>query len=184
MRRPAVRLALLLTISGSWSGCSWLFVKPLPDRYERGDSADCTDSVTAPVIDTLFTLTNVGSAVYVAGQDNVTNKGAAVTAGLAVGALWLSSAIYGYSHTSECREAKDDTEYRPAHHYVRPRAPAIRYQPAPSSEPSVALPPSVPAAPGQQQDDDDPTAGRHSSEPAPKPSTPASGRPDAPRFGG
>jgi hypothetical protein len=38
-------------------------------------------------------LTNVASAVYVAGQDNVTNKNAAVGLGLAVAGLWLSSAI-------------------------------------------------------------------------------------------
>jgi hypothetical protein len=139
MKRLGLLLALILPGAGSSSGCSWLFVQPLPDRYERGDFSNCTTSVAAPVIDTLFTLTNVGSSIYVAGQDNVTNKGAAVTAGLLVGALWLSSAIYGYSHTSDCRAAKEEADDRPSPH-ARPRAPpppGAGYRgPAPSGPPA------------------------------------------------
>lgn len=186
MKRLGLLLAFILPTTGSLSGCSWLFVKPLPDRYERGDFADCTTNVAAPVIDTLFTATNVASAVYVAGQDNVTNKGTAVTAGLLVGALWLSSAIYGYSHTSECRDAKEEGDYRPARHHVQPWAPAVRkQQPAPAGEPSVTVPPSGPTAPGQQEDDDDPTARRNPIEPTtPAHPKPPAAKPDAPRFGG
>jgi hypothetical protein len=186
MKRPALLLAFILLATGLVSGCSWIFVQPLPARYERGDSTDCTSNVAAPVIDTLFTLTNVGSSIYVAGQDNVTNQGAAVTAGLVVGVVWLSSAIYGYGHTSECRDAKEEADYRPAHHYVRPRPPAVQHQqPAPAAEPSVTVPPSGSPSPGQQEDDDDPTERRGPPDRTmPKRSTPATAKPDAPRFGG
>src|SRR3954471_8739765 len=95
MKRLALCLAMLLPISSSLSGCSWIFVQPLPPRHESGDRTACTTNRAAPVIDTILTLTHVTSAIYVAGQDNVTNKGPAVTAGLLVGAMWLSSAIYG-----------------------------------------------------------------------------------------
>ncbi|HEY4393945.1 MAG TPA: hypothetical protein VGP64_07785 [Polyangia bacterium] len=180
MKWPRLLLALLFTSTGWSSACSWIFVKPLPDRYERGDFADCTTNAAAPVIDTLFTLTNVGSSIYVAGEDNVTNKGPAVTAGLLVGALWLSSAIYGYSHTSECRDAKEDADDRPSRRYVRPRAPAVRYQqPTPAAEPSVTVPPPAPTSPGQQEDEAAPTE-----RPSPKRAAPLAPKPDAPRFGG
>ena len=180
MKRPALPLALLVAIVGAGSGCSWVFVQPLRDRYEyeRGDFPVCTSSQLAPIVDTLFTLTNVGSAIYVAGEDNVTNKGTAVTAGLLVGAVWLSSAIYGYSKTSDCREAKEEADYRPRR-LMRPRAPPppVGYPlPPPAPQPSVT--PS-PASPGQQEDDDDPGHPR-----PPKPSPPPSQKPDAPRFGG
>ncbi len=193
MKTTRLLVLVLPLASLPFSGCSWLFVQPLPANYERGDTITCTTNRAAPVIDTLFTLTNVGSAVYVSSENNVTNKGTAVTAGLLVGALWLSSAIYGYSKTSECQEAVDDDA--PAPHYRRPivrrRAPPPSYAPpaAPPAEspaPSVtveppAAPPTAPAsAPAQQQDDDEPGAA-----PQPPKRPPAlPPKPDAPRFGG
>jgi hypothetical protein len=174
MKRLALCLAMLLPISSSLSGCSWIFVQPLPPRYERGGRTDCTTNRAAPVIDTILTLTNVGSAVYVAGQDNVTNKGPSVTAGLLVGAMWFASAIYGYSKTSECEDALADDEPAP---YSRPRmrlrspppavgAPAgVPSGPPPAWEaPAVVVPAAPPAAPAaaapgpQQRDDDNPGA--------------------------
>jgi hypothetical protein len=171
MKRMALYLVMLLPIGSSLSGCSWIFVQPLPPRHESGDPNACTTNRAAPVIDTILTLTNVTSAVYVAGQENVTNKGPAVTAGLLVGAMWLSSAIYGYSKTSECEAAlADDEPVRPRpHRWVPP--PAVRYPAGPPAErppawdsptvtptpasPSVAPPP---ASGSQQRDNDDPGA--------------------------
>jgi hypothetical protein len=189
MKRLAFCLAILLPLSSSLSGCSWIFVQPLPPRYERGDRTDCTTNRAAPVIDTILTLTNVGSAVYEAGQDNVANKGAAVTAGLLVGALWFSSAIYGYSKTSECEDAMADDEPRG---YSRPRThlrpvppgvggpagmPADR-QPAWDS-PAVVVPAAPPPAPapaprGTQQQDEGESAPRA----RPAPSAPQQADPE------
>jgi hypothetical protein len=71
--------------------------------------------VAAPLADTLFALTSAGSAVYVASQDNVTNKGWAVASlGLVGGGVLLASAIYGYRRTGECRAAKDEADDRPS----------------------------------------------------------------------
>jgi len=162
----------------------------LPAHYERSDSVNCTTNRAAPVIDTIFTLTNVVSAVYVAGQDNVTNKNTAVGLGLAVAGLWLSSAIYGYSKTSECEAAMDDDA--PAPRYRRPvaqrpvAAPAVpsdNWAPSVTVAPTAAPPPpaqpTTPGSPAQQQDGDDPGA----PPPQPKHQAPAQEL-DAPRFGG
>jgi len=181
MKRLAFFLAMLLPTSSSLSGCSWIFVQPLPPRYERGDPTNCTTNRAAPVIDTILTLTNVGSAVYVAGEDNVANKNTAVTLGLLVGAMWFSSAIYGYGKTSECEDALADDQ--PAS-YSRPRTrlrsspPAVGYpagvpwEPPPPMEPPVvvvpAAPPAVPPpAPRRPQPRDDDGPGARAAPPAP-----------------
>jgi hypothetical protein len=98
-RFPDLLLVVVLLLL---PGCSWLFVDRLPeDRHSHRDY-DCTTSRTAPVVDTILTATNVASAIYVANQDNVKNKGPAVMLGLSVAAIWASSAVYGYRATSEC----------------------------------------------------------------------------------
>jgi hypothetical protein len=153
MKRLALLLGLPLLTTGSFGGCSWIFVQPRPDRYEPGDVVDCTTNAVAPVIDTLLTLTNVGAAIYVAGEDNVTNKGTAVTAGLLVGALWFSSAVYGYSKTSDCRDAKDEAADRPTRRLFQPRVPAVGYPEPSSPKPSPATPPPAsPAIPDHKID--------------------------------
>jgi len=134
MRRLALCVVFLAPLS-----CSWIFVQPLPNRYERGDDIHCTSNATAPVVDTVFTLTNFGSSVYEARQDDVANKSVAVTAGILVGALWLSSALYGYTHTADCRAAKEVADDRPSRDYARPRAapppPAVGPSGKPASSP-------------------------------------------------
>jgi hypothetical protein len=137
------------------SGCSWIFVQPPPPDYGRGRDLDCTTNRAAPVIDTIFTITNVISALYVAGQNNVTNKGASVGLGLSVAALWGMSAGYGYSNTSQCEEAKASMSGR----YYSPAA--VRPRPAALPPPPYA-PPADDSSPGrspqQQPDDDEPGA--------------------------
>jgi hypothetical protein len=181
-------LALWLAC-GSSSGCSWIFVQPLPAHYERSDSVNCTTNRAAPILDTIFTLTNVVSAVYVAGQDNVTNKGTAVGLGLAVAGLWLSSAIYGYSKTSECEAAMEDDAPAPRYRrpvvqrpIVPPAAPPENWAPSVTVSPDAAPPlaPAPPTSPGpaQQYDQDDLGAPPPPKHQAPEPKL------DAPRFGG
>jgi hypothetical protein len=130
-------------------GCSWLFVQPL--KTDRGyRNPNCTTNRAAPVIDTLFTTTNVVSALYVAGQDNVANKEQAVLFGLSVAALWAMSAGYGFSKTAECEEALAEEE-EPEQPYRRPRyraqPPAVRYPPKGSPAPPAAPYEAPPAAP-------------------------------------
>jgi hypothetical protein len=78
---------------GAGQGCSFLLVQPPAEHAERADGITCTTNRAAPVIDTIFMTTNLASAVYVAGQDNVKNQGEAMVLGLTVATLWMSSAI-------------------------------------------------------------------------------------------
>jgi hypothetical protein len=161
-------------------GCSFLFVQPPPKNYDGRGRLACTTSKAPPVLDTLFTLTNVVSTLYVAGQDNVPDQGARVTLGLTVAGIWLASAIYGYTGTSECEAALAyDSGGRYTHPPSRPR-PAPRFAPArPPAAPAAVAPepevvspsvgqdgaiiPDPPPAPApprppvqQQQDEDEP----------------------------
>ncbi len=184
--RPLARLArgiwgrALLAVLPAMGGCSYLFVTPPHDSY-GGSVVGCTTSKAAPAVDTLFVFTNVASAIYVAGKDNVSNKDTAVGFGLGVAALWLSSAIYGYSNTSKCEELLEE-DYSP--HYAPPRPvrrptwdapprtgappPATGWSapvesapaaPGPSSDPDAVPAPRQPAV--QQHDDDDEPGARH-----------------------
>jgi len=176
---------LLLAGLTATPACSWLFVQPPPKGFEGRGRVACTTNRVPPVLDTIFTLTNVGSALYVAGQDNVQNKGAAVMLGLAVAGLWLSSAIYGYTGTSECEEALADGG---SYSYPPPRrAPPVRRAVPVAPPPPPAAPPAAESAPPadvgdspivlpdseapapprpQQIDNDDPGAARR---PRPRP---------------
>ena len=134
---------------------------------------DCTSNAIAPFIDTLFVGTNLASALYISGQDNVANKGAAIAVGAAVASLWLSSAIYGFYFTSECKglmEAGPQGSYQ----RVRVRRTVLSGLPAPlppatpppaydepAAAPAVNAGPAVPPAASQQRDDDDPLNSLH-----------------------
>jgi hypothetical protein len=56
---------------------------------------------------------------------------------VAVACLWVSSAIYGYSKTSECEEAIEEYDSRP----VRP----VRYLVVLGGPPAGRMPPPAPA---------------------------------------
>ena len=134
------------------SGCSLLFTKPPPKNYDGRGYLDCTTSRVPPALDTIFTLTNVGSAIYVAGQDNVQNKGSSVALGLGVAALWMMSAIYGYSGTSACEEAQQSVGYGSRYPPPRP-APRRVAPPPPRPAPVAPAPQAAPApAPGSGPD--------------------------------
>lgn len=134
-------LALFLVGVVPASGCSYLFVTPPHETY-GGHVSNCTTNRAAPVIDTIFAGTNVISAVYVAGENNVTNKETAVGLGLGVAAFWLSSAIYGYYNTSQCEALMSEDTMRP---YYPPPQPVRRRVWQPPPPPPAAPPPGGPA---------------------------------------
>src|SRR6478736_1113067 len=98
--RVSRSVAYFLLVLAFTPGCSWLFVQPPPKNYDGRGQLACTTNMAPPVLDTIFTVTNIGSTLYVAGQDNVQDQGSRVALGLTVAGLWLASAIYGYTETS------------------------------------------------------------------------------------
>ena len=133
------------------------------------------------MLDTIFTATNIASAIYVAGKSNVANKEQAVTLGLSIALLWGLSASYGYRHTAECEEAHQGL--RPARWSPSPRSyhpppprpapPATTAAPPPGQPvPASEAPPVPPAI--QRQDDDDPDLRRPS---RPRPNAPVDPHP-------
>ena len=190
----AARTATLLTavLSG---GCSWLFVTPPPVEPQHHGVLNCTTNQGAPVVDTVFTATNLGSVVYVLAQDkNQDAKASAVVVGLSVAAIWLNSAVYGFTNTSRCEELvargyiPEPEPPVPPPQGRPPAAPTPQPSPPPASEtndstpvsptaprdaPAEATPPPPPAprAP-QEEDDDDPSSDR-----GPRPGQPASDQP-------
>ena len=166
----------LVGLSFTAGGCSWLFTQALPEQYSRYEIPPCSTNRAPPVLDTIFTLTNISSAIYVANQPNVINKENAVGLGLSVATLWALSAVYGYRHTSECEDAHAGRA--PGFTPARRAPPAgMRYYPPPTQPPAAypaAAPPAVlpaqppapytspapPAPPAPQQQDDDDPAGR------------------------
>lgn len=153
------RLALLLSLSYWLCGCSWIFLKPLPHDYRPGQRVDCTTSVGAPIADTLLAVSDIPGVVYAAETSNDKTSSAtnAVVAGALIWtAIYLGSAIHGYSATAACREAMASDAGRPLY-------PRTRVRPSTAAPPPVVPPPPGPV---QQQDNDDPDR-PHPPKPAP-----------------
>jgi len=149
-------VAVLVALSVTAGGCSFVFVQPPKDDYPSRENTNCTTSPVAPVVDTVFTVTNLLSAFYVANEDNVTNKGPAVGVGLSVAAIWLASAIYGYYNTSRCADLTRDDDVAPYPRHVHLQS--AGYRPPPAPLPSPAADPASPRVQQQQDDDDQPRA--------------------------
>jgi hypothetical protein len=146
--RAAACTALVLATIG---GCSWIGVTS-PKKQNLGKATakpECTESVSAPVVDTVaaaaYAAIAITGLVGLAEQDSndCANSGEfcldldfsglfitmAAIGGIGA-AVHTGSAAYGYSSTSDCREAVQRWEARartgPA---KRPRAPARQAQP-------------------------------------------------------
>jgi hypothetical protein len=155
-------------------------MKPLPPNYEVGDKIDCTDGSTAPIIDTIFALSNIVGMAIVASKRNGQNEDQVDSLIISQGIgfiTWGASAFYGYRSAIECSDARRDASASSSHHLgVRHRAygplppAAVPFAaPPPAAAPAVAAPapdvaPSV-APVRQQRDEEKPTT--HS--PPPKP---------------
>jgi hypothetical protein len=98
-------LALALAALCPTAGCSWIFTEPLRADRSPYDFPVCSTNLAPPSIDSFLFATNAATTFYVGIQDNVSNKALSVSVGAAAATLWLLSAIYGYTETSECKEA-------------------------------------------------------------------------------
>ena len=129
----------------STSGCSFLFTKKPPstdpDKIPVTQSTRCTSSVVAPVVDTLVGAFQVGRTAYAISRDSSDYDGAQITKemdigfGVTLASVYLSSAIYGYVITSNCRALRARMQGFPDR---RPEADPD----APSSE-SAPPPPAI-----------------------------------------
>jgi hypothetical protein len=97
--------ALALVALSSTAGCSWIFTEPLRAERSPYDFPVCSTSLVPPTIDTLLFVANAGTTLYLATQDNVSDKTLRLSVGAGAATLWLLSAIYGYTKTSSCAEA-------------------------------------------------------------------------------
>jgi hypothetical protein len=106
------------------SGCSLLFVKA-PDssaKVQAGAPKKCTTSRVLPVLDTIFTgLEAVRTGVAVGADSSAysspnqpLSREADIALGVAFTALFLGSAVYGYSTTARCERASHEGVVREA----------------------------------------------------------------------
>ena len=124
-----------------------LFVEGPPPRHAAMPYFDCTSSVAAPVLDTVWAGLNGAGALIALGstdaelkmQNQTNNRGTVIGVGLAWLALSGVSAVRGYQQTSDCREAKAQLALRltrpsPTRRVSAPVAPPLV---APVTEPDV-----------------------------------------------
>jgi hypothetical protein len=109
-------LAALATLSLTCSGCSLLFTKKAPANTESLPltmPVKCTSSVVAPVVDSFiggYQLFRTGMAI--SSDDSAYGANAPITReadigiGVTLAALFVTSAVYGYVVTNECRTFK------------------------------------------------------------------------------
>jgi hypothetical protein len=135
----------MLAILPLTPACSWVLVQSMPEDYENREYVDCTTNTTAPVVDTVFTLINLGSTAYLERQDNVPNKGAALGVGVLAAAVWGASAVYGYVETAECAGYRRDRQQRDGH--WSPSRPQFYPQPPPVLPPPTTESPAIGAPP-------------------------------------
>lgn len=139
------------------SGCSLLFVKP-PEpsgKIQTGERKKCTTSRAMPVLDTILTglevartglAVNADDSVYEDPEQPLSRE-ADIALGIGFTALFLGSAVYGYSATARCERgpspetAQDPVENEPPERWSGP-------DPSPSvARPQTAVRPPTQATP-------------------------------------
>lgn len=135
------RFMLLLSLVSLGSGCSFVFVEPVPS-YHRNlppqEPVECTSARAAPMLDTIVAAVSLTAAAAAAAaddeeyEDESVNRRENVTANLLVAAVATSSAIYGYVTVKECRDAKAERAEALRRDWLRGRPPyGNRHTPPP-----------------------------------------------------
>ena len=108
-----IRRNRLLVLLVSWlllpvGGCSWLLVKGPPEGPDNLESVECTESLTAPVLDGMLGALGVIAGVYVAISSEMDAHPLLVGAPLAVPSAGLAgwSAYTGFRRVEDCRDVK------------------------------------------------------------------------------
>jgi hypothetical protein len=142
----------LLTLALATGGCSFVFVDGPPAAHKKLPYFECTSGRGWPSVDlALGAIYGIAGAAAIADGDGYNSSESAITA-VAAGALFAASAVYGYSKTETCREAKAELIARLPNSPAMPGPAAPAYDPwlAPANGPFAAPPTSAPttSAPG------------------------------------
>lgn len=118
MSSRCARTLLVLSVSFSTTGCSYLFMEPPPPQHARLDSFQCRTSKGTPTLDVMYGAgQTIGAIALLAigadgsGADQEEAIGYAIpTAVTAVVAF--ASGAYGFSAASECNDALEQLAIR------------------------------------------------------------------------
>ncbi len=90
------------------AGCSLIGVTPPPEQPALGAPIECTDEMTAPILDGITGVVSAFAGVAWLRSDcpGCGHDRASGIATLAVSAILLFSAAYGTKQVGECRDAK------------------------------------------------------------------------------
>jgi hypothetical protein len=166
-------LAALAALGLTCSGCSFLFTKKAPASSDMFPMAPvkCTSSVVAPVFDTLiggYQVVRTGMAVSNDDSDYANSpltREVDIGVGAVLAAVYLSSAVYGYVITDECRTIKAGRVDHTGEKWDPPPPPK---DDSSDIEPDESAPPPASGAPRAQAQ----TAQQASSPPPRAPSAP------------
>jgi hypothetical protein len=135
----SLRMSLAALLVATMPGCSLIFTRgPQPELHAR---PECTESVAAPVVDTVLaalsvTLLGLGIAAEAESSTPCTGEFCslngigqgsgwiAIAAGAATGILFTTSAVVGYQRTSACRASLEPNALLP-----RPKASLLPVSP-------------------------------------------------------
>jgi len=121
--------ALLASMTGGLSGCSFLFVSPPPSNAGRAGSVrsiepvKCTSSKAGPVVDTVIAGLEAVRTGLALGADDSAYKdvpishGADIGFGIGLFTLFAASAAYGYVVTGNCVDANGGARYAKPKYY-------------------------------------------------------------------
>jgi hypothetical protein len=150
---PLAAAALIGALAVAGAGCSFIFSEGPPPAHSELATFDCGDSRAPPIVDAVaaagFALLSYSTAASVdqtTGADDrrQARVGAVVFAGASV--LDLASAVFGFSTSARCREAKRmrALDLETARRLPWPYGEPPEGEPPPTWPPSPTAPPTAP----------------------------------------
>jgi hypothetical protein len=130
------------------AGCSLFLVKAPTVSRAYSDGSECTTSPVPPLIDLLVSAWQVvrfaGAADEEGFREDWLSRGAVMVTAGALLAAFGTSAVYGFTHTHECKERQAGVAAPPRVTRARPSSPS-HVAPPSSPAPTVQV---IPVAPG------------------------------------
>jgi len=151
--------AIALTLAISVTGCSFAFVSGPPANHRQMPAFNCTESRVVPVLDTIWTVLQTSNLILAAASSDQKwsdlyngnppiSRGAAIPLYAVFAALGAAGMYYGYTRTSECRDAKEEAAGRATQPLPNGAAPGTWPPPGAVPAPApVATPPAAEPAP-------------------------------------